>query len=1237
MTKPLITLITVAFAVAAASPLRHSTGTVVAPVNPAATAQGGSPHDTQGARTAAPGPWDAVRHYFPACDEKKQAGRPWCIEKGTSAAVLIAVVPDPIRTHMALVFDRTIESIQLAAERSGYVADRFWFPWTSSGKPADPDAQKPEQGQPSTEPGLLLFRRGATGPGPQLLFVLLSTDTPAAGLDMGQMQEALRHRSEICQQASCGGEPLYLLGPTFSGSLDSLRRVIESEPNLKFEIASGSVSGACAMFRARLGDSSDLTSCQEIPKDYSRLPNVSGFQTFVHGTESTLRRFVEYLEDIKAVNCHDAPRIALMTEAATTYGAAGAAGKDAKAATGSANYENCQITSYRYPREIAALRNAYINTVAGTKTAADASQPKQFLTLNLADHSTGTDDPPDLSLEQSPLSKEAVLMNWAAALRRERYRYIGILGTNNLDVLFLSEFLGRACPDARVFVDGSDLMFVRDPDNAPYLGNLALTTYPLFARNLDWTKAIARDRLPFADQYEEGQFNAFLWLMSKVQKSVNLDAFSELSEPFSTPALPPPAPRLTARPWLTVVGTGGYWPVALLGPTNQPSRIETLESQDLTGAWRVTRLAIAAVAIIHALVVLYAGRFRDAGDFAIIGSAAGQRALFVQAGTAILAIALMFTEIPDWQFGAMGWFRIPGLIALAALTLAAAYTVRLSAAANVRHIWLHAGLLVVATGTVVTWWSLFREGTGHYGFFAAFRATHLASGVSPLMPMFPLLILGYSWTISELRRLRFDETTRPRLVTCLDSHGHTRPGIASEQRIVRAIEGYLPSKPYALFQTIVFALWLVLLDPIDPFHLFEHAAFGRLFEVAFCTAVALMLVTAFRLLEIWSELRRLLSELERSGLRYGFSRLENLSWSFWRQGGDDTRWAMMSRSLASLHQIASDPWGVTPDISEPDIETVKKLHDQAAQLSIALANGTGHAHDVEPLTRALPHLLAQSRAESSNSLWVAAIDDVDDAAQKLAAVPAGRAGAAALPELMTSVQHGLAHLQAVATLLHTSVKVLVARRKLTEARLEALKPGARAAAPAEIARLLGGFQRAACVASNDAWNLLKLYWAKQNQQWQSSKEQETSEVAKDDFDLRRLHRLEEYVALRYLEFVCGVMAIVRRLMVFLAVSFSLVLIALHVYSFEPHQSLIWSFTALFVLVGTMVVTVFAQIHRDPTLSRVTGTTANSLDFHFYVRILTFGAGPFLTLLATQFPAIGRYLLSLIQPGLEALK
>jgi len=63
----------------------------------------------------------------------------------------------------------------------------------------------------------------------------------------------------------------------------------------------------------------------------------------------------------------------------------------------------------------------------------------------------------------------------------------------------------------------------------------------------------------------------------------------------------------------------------------------------------------------------------------------------------------------------------------------------------------------------------------------------------------------------------------------------------------------------------------------------------------------------------------------------------------------------------------------------------------------------------------------------------------------------------------------------------------------------------------------------------------------------------------------------------------------------------------------------------------------AQLHRDPILSRVTGTVGNALDLHFYVRLVAFGALPLLTLLATHFPAIGHYLVSFLQPSLEALK
>jgi hypothetical protein len=116
-----------------------------------------------------------------------------------------------------------------------------------------------------------------------------------------------------------------------------------------------------------------------------------------------------------------------------------------------------------------------------------------------------------------------------------------------------------------------------------------------------------------------------------------------------------------------------------------------------------------------------------------------------------------------------------------------------------------------------------------------------------------------------------------------------------------------------------------------------------------------------------------------------------------------------------------------------------------------------------------------------------------------------------------------------------------------------------------------------------------------------------------------------------------VLARIRTLLIFLAVSFSLVLISLVIYTFEPHRALIWWVTAIFIVIGFIVVSVLMQMHRDPILSRITGTKANELGLTFYIRIAALGAAPLLTLLATHFPSIGRYFVSFLQPGLEALK
>ena len=174
-----------------------------------------------------------------------------------------------------------------------------------------------------------------------------------------------------------------------------------------------------------------------------------------------------------------------------------------------------------------------------------------------------------------------------------------------------------------------------------------------------------------------------------------------------------------------------------------------------------------------------------------------------------------------------------------------------------------------------------------------------------------------------------------------------------------------------------------------------------------------------------------------------------------------------------------------------------------------------------------------------------------------------------------------------------------------------------------------------------AWDVLEADWSKDAPQLvdYDSRDpggRDKAEAVPDPVGRQR-QCLEEFIGLRYVAFIRGVLGHLRHVMIFLALSFSLVLVSLNIYSFEPHQSLIWSFTLIFVVAGVMVVGVLMQLHRDPILSRVTGTTGNTLDIHFYLRIVAFGALPLLTLLATHFPSIGHYLLSFLRPSLEALK
>jgi len=65
-------------------------------------------------------------------------GAPARASATTPLNLAILIVPNPVETHLPLVFDRLIEAVQQAVQDSGYNFDSAWFPWNSTKKSDTP-------------------------------------------------------------------------------------------------------------------------------------------------------------------------------------------------------------------------------------------------------------------------------------------------------------------------------------------------------------------------------------------------------------------------------------------------------------------------------------------------------------------------------------------------------------------------------------------------------------------------------------------------------------------------------------------------------------------------------------------------------------------------------------------------------------------------------------------------------------------------------------------------------------------------------------------------------------------------------------------------------------------------------------------------------------------------------------------------------------------------------------------
>lgn len=134
-----------------------------------------------------------------------------------------------------------------------------------------------------------------------------------------------------------------------------------------------------------------------------------------------------------------------------------------------------------------------------------------------------------------------------------------------------------------------------------------------------------------------------------------------------------------------------------------------------------------------------------------------------------------------------------------------------------------------------------------------------------------------------------------------------------------------------------------------------------------------------------------------------------------------------------------------------------------------------------------------------------------------------------------------------------------------------------------------------------------------------------------------IRNAEEFVWLNYLGFIQNILGRLRTMAMTSVVLFLASTVAVSTYPFDPRQALSAVLIVLFVISGAAIVKVYADMHRDATLSHVTNTKPGELGSEFWFKIAGFGFAPLIGLLSRIFPSITDFVFSWLQPSISSLK
>jgi len=1107
---------------------------------------------------------DAVQDSLATSQPRADLKSLWGIDdevRTKHAHFLIATVPDPVHSHLSLLFDRQVAAIQQAVQQAGYLFSRAYLPWDYVQHPEDTDYRvrlglQDYQGEREKYPGVLLFHFAeASGEktGPLPLFVFLVGETPTGGVNKDQFSNAIEAMREICSKGCDdlprkGAKNLSILGPMFSGSFYSLHAVLEeTQARLGFlsqiNIRSGTASDDSTI-KWFVGSTGDFPSAESVAA-HSRQSAVT-FETFQAGSAAAL-------QDVLGFACtqnYQADKIAILSEDETAYGnfpTQPANNKkedlDKRICLETENRGADRVLRLHFPRDFSALRNAYEQDVQTAASSGNTQAPRSTLRLNLRDQGNDDDSVPSFSPGQTPLSEEAILMGIVTRLRESKINLVIIEATNPLDTLFMVRYLRSAYPDARVVTLNSDLLLARQVDEPRLRGVTAVVSYPLIP-GLDDGNANQCALVPqvFPNVDSEGEFLAAISLLRA--QGIAYGCSPNLPE-----LEPPDGAFAVNRLWLTALGRDQFWPVTVF---NQDQTNPPPIHPEQPAPWIILSASAVAFAVLFSFFSIQGSVISSSiflANFAPVNDPWRSRTLLLS-GFLMFSVFFCLLWPRFWVSGSGKWMLILALLAVAGLVFLDLWR---------RNQWEpDTNLFVVGVIGFLGCFAILANAFGNrYAWTAAFlrdRYEHVSSGVSPVVP-FMLLFAGFLWTCwhSLSGRPPWDRhgcgpplPTHDQVVAGTDQNTKQRLDrlTADGNRVLvdlmrtGSVHGRL-----ALFTGVVLAIPLLTLTVLASPHTvqsFESFSYNVTYTVLLIAAIALVVWDSGRLAFIWLELRMLLMVLDRVPLRRGFVRMAGFkSRRLWQLGGNtfEDFFAVMSMEIQTLSAMGNLP-------------ALDPLCGSAVK--------TGH--------NAVDGLADWMREQRRN----------------------GEAQG-------VKFTHGLVD-------------------------------------------NLDGLQTELTGSCASILQYLRLEWDREPRPvWDAERMARAAEYKPSDDVEIEVRLAEDFASLFYFNFICSVFTRMRALVLSIVGMYVFVLLSFSSYPFEPSSTFHSAMVFLLILITVSIAVVFAQAHRDATISRITDTDVGKLGFDFWFRLIATLGVPILSLLAAKFPEIGGFLFSWLEPASQAFK